>query len=412
MRPRTELIDCFSTFAQFDGDRFKTWIVDLHLQKSMQQQTQLTNQSETFWALHWYQQWQQQSHPRSVAHLYAYLQEPCYWAAQKLTQRFVSIHYTLADGFQDAIAHTSHILACYNPHRGSRLKDYARTAFSNYLRNRLHQQKIADICSDWGLLRKLSKTQLTQSLLNAGFAPIDTDLLIWQCFKAACTPTIESALDRTVRTLAPPSATKLSQIAAHYNQLRIQLKPVPPTIESEVVVASLKRSVQAARAYLNPVVTSLDYSYDEGGTALIDRIGVAEDAVPMANMIAAELDFEQQQKRQAIGAVLSEAIAALPLEMQKLLSLYYQDQLTQKDIAAQLNIKQYQVSRQLNRARQQLLLRVAQWSQDTLHISIESAVLASMSEVIHEWLQQHHKPALMPEILSNASTIDVPEALS
>ncbi|MEO0771298.1 MAG: sigma-70 family RNA polymerase sigma factor, partial [Cyanobacteria bacterium J06649_4] len=87
------------------------------------------------------------------------------------------------------------------------------------------------------------------------------------------------------------------------------------------------------------------------------------------------------------------AIASFEPHQQTLLQLYYQKQLTQKEIAQQLGIKQYQVSRQLSRVRQQLLLIVAEWSQDTLHISVESAVLATISEVLHEWLQHTYLAA-------------------
>ena len=76
--------------------------------------------------------------------------------------------------------------------------------------------------------------------------------------------------------------------------------------------------------------------------------------------------------------------------------LLAQKNLTQSEIASQLQIKQYQVSRQLSRVRQQLLRSVAQWSQESLHISIDSAVLANVSAVIHEWLQSHYAPKAVP----------------
>lgn len=395
MHRRTAVLDIFSTFARFTGDRFESWISDRRLVRSMEkqmaQQTLQPKRPEAFWAVYWYQQWQQ-TEPLALRHLCAYLQEPCYWAAENVTRRFVSTQFTLADGFQTAIAHLKPILTRYDPTYGSSLKAYAHTAFGNVIRNQLRQQKAADICSDWGLLRKLSQAQLKRSLLAAGFIQTDLDILIWQCFQAICIPNPDRIAGRAVHTLKQPTAEQLSQIAERYPQQRAQLSTLsdqlPAKIDAKTVAESLKRSVQAARSHLTPDITSLNQPQYDDGKERIDDLAAAE--TPLAQMLAAEAYAEQQQKVQAIEQVLGEAIAQLAPSTQMLLCLYYQQQLTQKEIASQLQIQQYQVSRQLSRARQQLLLSVAKWSQETLHISIESAVLASMSAVIHEWLQRHY----------------------
>ena len=117
----------------------------------------------------------------------------------------------------------------------------------------------------------------------------------------------------------------------------------------------------------------------------------------MVQLLAAEDYAQQQQRIQQIGQVLEDAIANLDAASQMLLSLYYQQQLIQTEIAKRLNIKQYQVSRRLSRIRQRLLIKVVNWAQQTLHIPPESAILASVSDVIHEWLQRRYSSE-SPEI--------------
>ncbi|MEL6939205.1 MAG: sigma-70 family RNA polymerase sigma factor [Cyanobacteria bacterium J06598_1] len=358
-------------------------------------------EKEGFWALYWFQQWQTKEHPLAGQHLSAYLQEPCYWAVENITRRFVSAHFSLADGFQGAIAQVDRILTRYNPTYGSSLKAYARTAFANFSRDYLRQQKAADICSDWALLRRLSQTQLKESLRTAGFIQVETDTAIWKCFKAICIPDAERIANRNVRTLASPSDGLYAQIAERYNQQFAHATETAAIIDAKAVAASLQRSIQAARGYLNPNVLSLNQpqygpssgSFSGKDKALLTTISLSEGETPMAQMMAAEAYAEQQEKMAAIGQVLQAAIASFEPHQQTLLQLYYQKQLTQKEIAQQLGIKQYQVSRQLSRVRQQLLLIVAKWSQDTLHISVESAVLATISEVLHEWLQHTYLAA-------------------
>ncbi len=381
MRSRITLLDLFSTFICFADDRFERWLSDPRLAKSMKQRADDADAlgKEGLWALYWHQQWQQQ-HPQAAAHLCAYLQESCYWAADKVTKRFVSVQCTLPDGFQIAIAHLDRILERYSPDYGSSLKAYARVAFDNCIRDQLRQQQTVNICSDWGLLRKLSRTQLKEALLAAGFVQIEPLVLAWKCFNAICIPDPS----RSARALSAPGDTQLIQIAERYNQMRIQLSPVPASADADAISAMLKRSVEAARTYLTPTVTSLQQK-EETSEPL-----PAQGHTPLSLLIAEETYGEQQHRQQQIAQVILDAIAQLDPNSQQLLHLYYQQSQTQKDIARQLQIKQYQVSRKLSRVRQALLLSVVRWSQETLHMSLDPTVLANVSDTIHEWLTQHY----------------------
>ncbi|WP_039727680.1 sigma-70 family RNA polymerase sigma factor [Leptolyngbya iicbica] len=389
MQQRTTVVERFSTFIQFAEDRFDRWIRDLRLHQGMKKQLaqgENAAQLDGFWTLYWYKLWHSKGHDRAAAHLSAYLQEPCYWAAQSITQRFTNVPWTLADGFQSSIAYTDRILKGYRPDYGSDLKAYARTAFSNLMRDQLRQQQDIHICSDWGLLRRLSQAQLQRSLEAAGFPKTEPHILVWQCFKAIYIPDPQ----RTVRTLPPPSLEQFAQMTERYNQLRLQLSPPLPQLEVEALVDHLHAAIQAVRTYLTPAFTSLDQPQfaPDSKPPLAD---LSCDDTPMDLLLAAEAHAEQQQRIQQIEAVLKAAIAQLSPADHRLLQLYYQQTLTQTAIAQELQIQQYQVSRQLSRVRQRLLGAVARWSQETLHISVDSAVLKSMSDVIHEWLQQHYQ---------------------
>jgi RNA polymerase sigma factor (sigma-70 family) len=385
---RTTVIDLFSTFMRFSADRFDGWRCDRRLQHNMASHLALGDNAtlpEAAWPLYWYQRWQGHTHLQAGAHLQAYLQEPCYWAIHSILRRFSQSPWTIADGFQTAIVQTDRILKGYRPDYGSDLRGYARTAFSNLLRDQLRQQQDMLICSDWGLLRRLSHTQLRASLLAAGITTPESAILVWQCFKAVYTPDPR----RSVRTLPPPSSEQFAQMTERYNQQRRLLHPVPPPLAGDAVVTSLQQAVQAVRSYLTPTVTSLNQS--PSGATQPERLDdLGHDETPMAQLLDAEAYVEQQQRVQQMQTALTSEIATLAPADQTLLRLYYGEALTQTAIAQTLNIKQYQVSRQLSRVRQQLLLAIARWSQNTLHISLNSSVLASMSDGIHEWLQQRY----------------------
>ncbi|MBE9068085.1 sigma-70 family RNA polymerase sigma factor [Leptolyngbya cf. ectocarpi LEGE 11479] len=357
--------------------------------------------SEHVWALHWYRLRHQ--HPLATDHLWAYLQDPSYWAADKVTRRFAMVQCSLADGFQIAIANVERILNGYDPDYGSNLKAYARTAFGNCIRDQLRQQHEVNISSDWGLLRRLSQTQLTQALLTAGFVQTSAPILVWKCFRAECSP----EPGRLARGLPAPNETQLNAMVNRFNRERYQLLAeneadlattafaIPDfattDIDTKQMLAELTQLAAIARSYLTPTITSLNQpQYDDSGEEPLNTLPAAE--IPMNQILADEAYHEQQQQMQQIGAVLETAITALDIPEQQLLQLYYQQNLTQTEIAQQLDIQQYQVSRKLSRLRQQLLLRVINWSQKTLHTPPESDVLANVSQVIHEWLQYHYSP--------------------
>lgn len=393
MRSRQSLLEIFSTFLQFEGDRVSTWAIDARLRRSMQHCLQQSDHVETasnFWALYWYKVWQDEgNHPHSFAHLTAYLQETCYWSAQKTMTNFALTQYTLPDCFQVAISKVQKILSGFNPQQGFSLQNYASAIFASTIRDTLRQRQEVDICTNWALLRKVSQKRLIESLQNAGLSAetIATYTLAWSCFKSLYVPTQETA----TRKLPRPDAATWAAIEQRYNADRHSSLPKakPETLEKWLNVCA-----QAARSYLNPNLVSINTPKSGQDTGeLLDDVPESSRESLLADLISDEEDQTRQDQRSQLNQILEAAIAQLDPELQAILHLYYRENCTQQQMAERLDIKQYTVSRRLTKVREQLLKKLALWSQETLHISLTSALLQSMSLVMEEWLQQHYKPS-------------------
>jgi predicted DNA-binding protein (UPF0251 family) len=128
---------------------------------------------------------------------------------------------------------------------------------------------------------------------------------------------------------------------------------------------------------------------------LLDHLpGTVQESLLAEAIVKEETQVRETQSIQ-INQILTAALTQLDAEAQTLLQLYYQQGLTQQQIAQRLDMKQYTVSRQLQRLRKTLLLALAQWSQQTLHIPLTSLVLDSMSNALEEWLNAHYFPSTL-----------------
>jgi RNA polymerase sigma factor (sigma-70 family) len=393
MRPRQGITELFSTFLEFDADRVRGWATDPRLRRSMERclsQSSTAESSADFWGIYWHKRWQTEANRLAQSHLTAYLQEPCYWAAQKATTRFESSQYRLSDCFQVAITYLEKILQGFDASRNLSLKGYASFKFSSAIKDMLRQRRIADICTPWALLNKLSKKRLTESLQTAGLMPdiVQRYSLAWVCYNALYVPTEVPTRTATTRKLLKPEPETWAAIANLYNQQRqTQLPPDTPVASPTEIEAWMTFCATAARQYLYPATTSINAPKpgQEDGE-LLDTLPETYAAPALDSLIAQE---EATQANQ-INAVLFQAIDQLAPELKQLLQLYYIDGLTQQQIAQQLQIQQYTISRQLSRIKRSLQRQLVEWSQDTLHIAPTLDVLESMSAALDEWLNTHY----------------------
>ncbi|MEH2247771.1 sigma-70 family RNA polymerase sigma factor [Nostoc sp.] len=395
MQPRQGIVEIFSTFVQFDLDQFSGWATDAKLRRSMKVclEGSSTEKSDTFWALYWYRIWQTESSAVALAHLCAYLQEVCYWTARKFALNFPT-QSSIADCFQMAIAHVAKILKTFNPECSSHLKGYAELAFEWMLKDLMRLRREADICSDWALLHKLSRKRLVQSLQNAGFnaQSIESYILAWECFKELYTG------DNTkIRQLTKPDAAIWEAITNLYNAERLsRLSSPTPVLNQQTIETWLSSCAKAARTFLYPKVVSADAPLkEEDDGNLLDILPADLPTSLLTEIIEHEEAANTRNQQAQLNQVLHQAIAALDAESQQLLQFYYGQKLTQTEIAAQLEMKQYTVSRRLSSIKKSLLLTLTQWSQNTLHISPTSDVIDGINTSLEEWLKVQYSHTQM-----------------
>jgi RNA polymerase sigma factor (sigma-70 family) len=398
MRPRQTLVELFSTFLEFHNETAQRWIVDPRLRRNLEshrlEQDRLEPEqppearSAALWSIYWHRAWQDQSHPLASAHLTAYLQEPCYWSAQQVFNQLKTNH-SVADFFQTAIARTDKVLKNFDSHLGASLKTYAKVVFDGVIKNWLREQREFQISSDWAILNNVSQKRLIDALQAFGTS---SDTIARYTLACTCFKELYAPQPSTARKLAKPDADTWQAIATLYNQERLS-QGIQPEGSAASLETWLLHCAKVIRSFQNPTQVSLNTSISSDSDA-DERLDQLSDGIQdslLTELIDQEETDEKLAQRQQLGNLLGEAIAQLDAPSRALLQAYYQQQLTQQQIAQQLDLKQYTVSRQLTRLRQNLLLALAKWSQQTLHITLTPNVLDSMSHTLEEWLTAHYQ---------------------
>lgn len=392
MGSRQGLVEIFSTFLQFDGDAFSRWVSVPQLRRSMQKCLEQSSEqeSEIFWVMYWHRIWQVQASSLATAHLAAYLQEVCYWAAKKM-QMNVSGQHSVADFFQTAISRIDKVLKGFNPQFSSNLKVYAEYAFNNLIKDLLRKHQETDICSDWGLLHKLSQKRLVKSLQQAGYNSeiIGRYVLAWNCFIQLYAPNNTATADK----LEKPDNATLYAIAQLYNNERLsRLSSSSPACTPKILETWLLTCATAVRSFQYPTSVSIDTPIpgQETGELLDHLTGNFQESI--INEIIAQEEAESIAARSTeINTVLKDTLSRLDNEDRALLQAYYSQGLTQQQIAQARGVKQYTVSRQLTKVKRTLLLALARWSAKILHIPLTSDVINNMSNALEEWLNLYYR---------------------
>jgi RNA polymerase sigma factor (sigma-70 family) len=392
MLPRQGIVEIFSTFIQFNFDRFQNWATDTKLRRNIKNcltQSCDRENSETFWVIYWHKMWQAEPQGLGKGHLSAYLQEVCYWSTQKTLSGFTTSQYNAADCFQVAISRIDKVLKGFNPNQGYSLKNYASITFSNLVRELLRQKQEVDICTDWALLRKISQKRLIESLEAAGIPQeaIGRYVLAWNCLKLIYVPTQSNS----TRQLRKPEPAAWNAIAKLYNSERTGKLPNPgPEITPDTIEKWMQQCAKSARAYIYPNVGSLNVRPGEETNELLDLLPGQDESL-LSTAIIEEDEKQRNSQQEQINQVLVKAIASLDPQSKKLLELYYAQGLTQQDMAEAIGTKQYTVSRRLSKARETLLKTLVKWTSETLHISLSTDVIKSTSALLEEWLAGYYR---------------------
>ncbi|NET88637.1 MAG: sigma-70 family RNA polymerase sigma factor [Kamptonema sp. SIO1D9] len=399
MQPRQDLINIFSTFLEFKEDCFGGWNSDAKLRQSMEKSLARSpsgKEQAEFWALYWHQVWQDCYSKTAREHLYAYLQETGYYAANKIRARLRFTEYSLSDYFQIAIARVDKVLRNFNSQHGSSFKGYAAVAFEKGIIDELRQVNQALGYSNFSLLRRTSERRLKQSLATYGVAAakIDKYLLAWDCFKILHVPTQAKSNTKT----AEPDRETWNAIAQLYNSERIsQLNPSESEINAATIQQWLNECATAVRNYIAPQNRSLNAPLSGQETGELQDI-LPES--PAESLLTPLIEQEEQQQRiseqEQINSILTAALAKLANDPKKqqlldIARLYYGQELTQQEISLQLfgnKQKQYVVSRSLAKLKKALVKEFAEWVKTKLHISLNTVVLEQMGATIEEWLEK------------------------
>jgi RNA polymerase sigma factor (sigma-70 family) len=395
MRTRQGITDIFSMFLVLDSDRSTGWATDARLRRSiLHSQSELSQpeNSPNYWVVFWYKKWQSQPTGLAQGHLSAYLQEVCYWAAQKTTQSVTATQYTLSDFFQLAIARVEKVLKGYKPDAGFKLNSYASAVFSSELKEMLRQQGEIDICTNWRLLRKITQKRLIEALQNAGQGAdtIERYVFAWKCFLEQYVPQQATG----TRKLPKPEAATWEAIAQQFNSGRhSRLSQPGKESNAESIEKWMIESAKAARNYMYPSVDSINQqqSSDPDSREVQDTLPSKEETA-LSHMIAQEEECDRALQQSQINEVLITAMVDLDQELKTILELYYRQGQTQQQIAKQLDIQQFTISRRLKKAREKILVKLATWCKETLHISLNSTVLDYINTVMEEWLKTYFNP--------------------
>ncbi len=414
MRPRKDLVEIFTTFLSFEEHQTVTWQAEPRLKRNLQRTLEQSQSalpspiSATMLTAYWCQIWQPVPTDLPRLHLFAYVQESCYWAVYRLYQRLTNTSaltlYTLPDCFQIAIAEFPKILARFEPSRGANLGTYSEMAFSGILKDQLIQRGAAEICSDWALLRKVSKKRLIEALQSNGFSPevIQQYSLAWICFRELWVP------EQYQQRSSHPPATIWDSVALAYHQVKdLNLPDVSPGQLEQW----LQQASKILRAYLYPQINSLNEPLPgtEGrerldsivasgvGGAVSHEIGSevgSEDESLLGQVILAEDLAARHQDYLQLQQILQEALATLKPEWQTSLRLYYQHNQTQSQIAQQLQCSQPSVARYLIKARDSLLAALvtalATGASGYPNKPPTPDRIREQSEALEQWLQVYY----------------------
>lgn len=375
----------FSTFVNIANGDVENWVEDPRLKLNLdKEQSRLQWDSEpsfpiNAWVLHWHQNWDSLQTRLPRYHLYAYLQEPCYWSSHKISSRFNTTNFGLADCFQTAFEKSDKVLQSFKPELGTSLSTYAGRAYCNTIQDVLSQHQEIQISSELSLLKRCGVKLLSKALVAAGLPPEmrTTRKTAWQSFKLFYFPK-----ETTARNLASLTQEDWLKIRVHYDALRVPRK-LDSATEAELQ-DGLRDCVRYLRRYTVPQSVSLNAGRGDSEEFLEKLSNTSTDSMTL--LMAQELEESRQQQRQKIAAILVEGLAGLSQSSQQLLQLYYGNHLTQTEIAAQCNSQQYNVSRQLRTARQALLKILATWCKQELHITWDATVLNNMTVILEDWL--------------------------
>lgn len=301
-------------------------------------------------------------------HISAYLDDTCYWLGVKTHQKVRNYDYTWLDCFQIAriiVNQSDSLVNTYQSERSS-FKTYAKLKLETHLLEVLHFNHEIEKYSPLGLLRKISKKKLQESLLNQGILPENFNkyLLALNILKLFYQPQKANGS----KSLSWLKENELIFLVKKYNQKSNQSPIKPKDLESILLFC-----VDAIRSYAKPKFTSVEELTQD----LPDEL-IADD------LWETESNLSQWQE---IKSILITEYSQFKEDVKMIFDLIFGLNYSQTDVAKFLDYKPYKVSRLVSRHKEKLLQQVAK----QLNVNLTKQQLKEKAESLDDWLDWYCK---------------------
>jgi len=406
MKTRQSLVERFSSFIQWENNKFKAWISDLTLRRNMERYLSSDTSSPTaeqYWVLFWHKDWLKKRDEKNSAksiiidekklklqniaqqHLYAYLQEVCYWSAVNFEQNYKNrFEYRSEDYFNIAVLKFNDILSNFNPQLNPNLRTYASMRLKWAIIDEMRRVNRTFGYTTWSLLLNCTETRLTKALIEAGILRenLEKYLIVLDYYKEL----YASSKIKLNGKLQEPNLETWEKIAA-------ACKKENPLLPIDVVQVkkSLKTCGEALLNYLSPQMISTNMLISADGEKELEDFL----ADPKQDLLLETLEEREKiaENFQQISTWLKIEIEELDREKQSILEMYYGKKMSQTEIGKSLTppLKQYQVYRAIARINKKLAKSFLKWSQEKLNISLEADDIDNIVEALKQWLQHHYQ---------------------
>uniref|UniRef100_B8HYT0 Uncharacterized protein n=1 Tax=Cyanothece sp. (strain PCC 7425 / ATCC 29141) TaxID=395961 RepID=B8HYT0_CYAP4 len=383
MRARHTVQEQFSSFLSIEGEGPQIqyrWITQSNLARAVRARE--ISDPEAF-ALTLLDKLRQSSCAQSNAHLIAYLQEICYWAARKVQRRLALQWSDLEERecflmASEILAQPLKLLKTYDPSWGTKLKTYAQHRLELQLGQRLYTMRGWRQSTNWGLLRKVSNRQLKEAVerhLGVSGQELVAHQLAVNSFKEVYAP----IPGQSSRQLAEPTQGQWQMMVQQYNQSAARLEMASVNVSQ--FRALISASVQSIRAFSTlPIVEPPDnFDVEDHRDSGIETL-IAQ---------------EQEQQQQELSEILNQSFGQLPLDQQALLLFISGLRIRQQDISQVRQEQfpgfpqqQYQVARKLTKCRKQLYQAFLQRLNPNGG-PLTEAQLKQIKPVLDEWLKHY-----------------------
>ena len=383
---RVNAIDKFSTFLLIsDAQRnIFVWKKDLKLKLNFEKivQDKVTNAENI--AYNFLSIFRGTQQKILANHLSSYLQEPCYWAAKQVynqKQNIINL-LTLEECFSsgnEATLKPDKILKKYQINGGSKITTYAQTRLKTIISDSIYRNRKWKLLSNWGLLKKISKSQRKQVLKEIGGLKeeqLQEYLLVWQCYVDNAVSSNKSKSN----SLSTPNPAQLQLMTSQYNLLAQRFLSPFFELTIDEFKTKLEFCGDKARLFVNPHTTS----YEEDKKIADEKID--------DNFL---FQIENNQTQNIINTILRQVFNSLESNLQAIIYLYLGLGLTQQEVINIIQVtapnfikQQYQFSRKLNSIKKTLLdSLIKNFSDEQINkISSDKKILL---QLIQQWLEEY-----------------------